>query len=293
MSTPTENLRMQLELYADGELDAVQRAEVERELETNRVARDYLDTLHELRFAAQTPFDVQAESIDFERISANVMAALSDEAQGVVKRDAELELLAMSRHDGEKLRPADEERVAHYLDVTPAAREGLQALSELREVVRMPVERAADSVDFGLLAGRIMRAVEREDGSQRAPQSAAAPSLWQQIASWFGSHRAMAAGFAGAVVALAIALPLTLSQRNQQPTINNYYVGTPSINTVGYDPGHWGSYRPGDDMHAPVVWIEADPSSLQDANDELPDEHDSGSEEHNGTQRDSGSPLGI
>jgi hypothetical protein len=293
MSTPTENLRMLLELYADGELDAAQRAEVERELETNREARDYLDTLHELHFAAQTPFDLQAESIDFDRISANVMAALDNEAPSAAKRDAELELLAMSRYDGERLRPADEERVAHYLDVTPAAREGLQALSELREVVRMPVERAAESVDFGLLAGRIMRAVEREDGPKHAPSAATAPSVWQQIANWFGSHRAMAAGFAGAVVALAIALPLTLSQRNQQPTINNYYVGTPSIDTVGYDPGHWGSYRPGDDMHAPVVWIEADPSSLQDVNGESPEGHDNGSEDENRTQPDSGSPLGI
>ncbi len=273
MTSASSDTRLLLELYADGEIDERDRAEVERLLETDESAREYLMALSEMREAISLPIERAAETVSFDDLFARVDAALGNTelCAREAARDPELEMLAMAMADGEPLADAERARVDAYLAACAPARDGVAALGEIRELVRAPIERAADRVDFDLLARRIDSALDRIDAeraTERAPVAAAAPEgLWSRFVAFVGGHRALVTSAVAAAAAAGIALSVTgggntpgdetPGQAAGTTVINNYYLSQPEIENTSAAPGFAFDVREGDpdDQIAPVIWI--------------------------------------
>lgn len=262
MAALQDHQKLQLELYLDGELDAAARTEVEALLEASEEARTWLEIVSEMRVAVSLPFDFAAESVDFDRMQSQLFARIAAESKPY---DEELEILTMAWADGELHDPRDVQRVVSYLAENPSARDFLEAQRDVRHAAIMAADRAADSVDFSAMTARIMEAV----APAPAPQVAAAPvrrrvveeqpSFWQTVVDFFMGNRVPLAGFAGVAIATMIFLPTML--QNQQPSVtNHYYLGEASVGSLKADPGHRTTVREGNDIYAPVVWIEEAPA---------------------------------
>lgn len=276
MAALHDHQKLQLELYADGELDANARAEVEALLASSAEARQWLEILSELRVATTLPFDFAAESVDFERMQSELFARLQSEPEPY---DESLEILTMAWADGELHDPREVERVVSYLADSAAARELLDVHRDVRNAALLSVNHAAEQVDFSAMTARIMEAVTPpapvHAPSKRPVIQDETPSLWQTVVDFFMGNRVPIAGFAGVALATLIFLP-TLLKSPQTNVTNHYYLGEASVEAFKAEPGHRTSVREGNDIYAPVVWIEAAP---EDANDVAPSVAEPPSEE--------------
>lgn len=257
------DLRALIELYFDGEIDGDDRVLVEQRLADDESARGYLEALKEAQLAVRLPVESAAESVSFDGLFSRVQAELGANS---LARDGEIEMLAMAWADGELSNEAEVARVQTYLDQQPAARAGIAAIGEIGELARMPIEIAADSVDFDALARRIDAAVQAEASATaqaRDAVSGAAPAaelgLWARFTEWFGVNRGAFAMAAVAALACLVMLPFAIrgaGSGGPQQVINVYEA--PMVDSVSYDQGFYGAITPGDDMVAPVVWIAED-----------------------------------
>ena len=274
-----DETRLLLELYADGEIDDGDRGRIERLLEEDAGAREYLLALEEVSNAVKLPIEMATEAISFDGLFERVMADVETPTLAV-ERSSELEMLAMMFADGEALSAADQDRVDAYLSAVPEAREGVEAVRELGELTRMPIELAAESVDFDRLAARIQDAVMAEPTAQVAPaQEASAPGLWERIVGFFGEHRGVfvSAMVSAALVAFLVPRLTSTSPQATAPTpapteVHNHYYGAYGAESVNYQPGYWGASQPGDmeDNLAPVIWIAPEPiEKVQTPTEEL------------------------
>lgn len=265
MATFQEHHKLQLELYVDGELDPSSHDEVERLLEQSQDARNYLDVLSELRIAATLPFDFAAESIRFDQMQARLFAQLQDDhvhPRKALPHDEELELLAMAWADGELHDARDIQRVLSWLAETPSARDFVEGLRDVRNASVLAAGHAADQVDFGAMTARIMSEVDPSFATVHTLHPAPAAETSRErsgIVEFFSSYRAPIAALAGIAAACAVALPFAL-RTPQTNVTNHYYLGETSIEGLKSDPGHLSTIREGNDIYAPVVWIEAAPS---------------------------------
>lgn len=286
MTTENQDIRLLLELHVDGELPPSDREEVERLLAEREDAREYVAAMREMRDTIRIPIEHAVEGASFDGLFARVM----EDVESCSVRDAELEMLLMARADGEELNRADEERVNAYLRSTPEAQEGLQSLSEMHDLIRMPIELAADRVDFDALHMRISDAIDAVDSERSSVKKTdvaeARPSFFAQILHFFGGQRGLVSA---AVAAAAVAIVMMPGRNDDTPVdvateqedeplaneagttiINNYYSG-PSVENVRYDPGYGGYFQPGDEEEdlAPVIWIAPDEKPEDLANPQL------------------------
>jgi hypothetical protein len=108
----------------------------------------------------------------------------------------------VKRHDIELMEHADGERTLRDLD--PAARDKVEAIGELGELVRGHLELSADAVPAARFE-QIWDVVDKEIGKVPAKKA----GVWSRIGSWFERYRGhVITGVvsAGAVAALAIVL---------------------------------------------------------------------------------------
>jgi len=149
----------------------------------------------------------------------------------------------------------------------------------MHDLVRMPIELAADRVDFDALHMRISDALDDVDAERARAKTKKAiverPGFFAQVLHFFGGQRGLVtAAIAAAAVAIImmprggeqtvdvapaanLAEPLTAEPGTT--IINTYYSG-PSVENVRYDPGYGGYFQPGDEEEdlAPVIWIAPD-----------------------------------
>lgn len=271
MSHLDTDIQLLIELYADGEIDPADRPRVEQALASDPAAQEYLAVVEELRQAVRLPVEAALENVSFDGLFDRVMKDAAPAATPTVLRVPELELLAMTRADGETLSDIDQDRVSAYLHATPDAADAVVGLGELRDAFVLPVEQAAERVDFEALARRIDSALDSIDAERSTTHSmtpAERRTLWTAVSAFVSDHRAV---FASALTAAAVvALMLPMIQRptatpaadtevaTPAPTvINNYYVTSPVVDSVEFEPGYWSGVTPGDadaDI-APVIWI--------------------------------------
>jgi anti-sigma factor RsiW len=273
-----------LEDSLDGRLDRDEQIELEARMKEDPRLAAHQQSVNELRGLLRSRFDNVANSVDFARIQDNVMDAVEDTSavreQAAEPRSSEMEMMAMAWADGELRDEQDRQEVLAYLERQPEAKSAAEGLSELRDLTRMPFERAQESIDFDALSHRVMDAIEEEDQATAKTESAAASrsrssaSFAETVLTWLKAPGTGAAAFVGAAVAVAILLPMLLqngtTSEQPQQVVNHYYMGAPEVESVRYDEGYWGSMSPGDDMSAPVIWIQQeeaaeDPNTEEDA----------------------------
>lgn len=267
MSHLDPDIQLLIELYADGEIDAADRPRVEAALESDPAAREYLAVVEELRDAVRLPVEAALERVSFDGLFDRVMG----DAAPTQLRNPELELLAMARADGEPLSDTDRERVQTYLASTDAAKDAVAGLGELRDAFVLPVEQAAERVDFEALGRRIetaLDAIDAERGSSTELTPQQKRSMWTTVAAFVGEHRAVFASAITAAAVVALMLPMINRPTADNPVapevaspaptvINNYYLTSPVVDSVEFEPGYWSGVTPGDadaDI-APVIWI--------------------------------------
>jgi anti-sigma factor RsiW len=273
-----------LEDSLDGKLDRDEQIELEARMEEDPRLEAHKQSVNELRGLMRSRFDDVAESVDFARIQDNVMDAIGSPNAGLEQatepRSSEMEMMAMAWADGELRDEQDRQEVLAYLERQPEAKIATEGLSELRDLTRMPFERAQESIDFDALSHRVMDAIDEEEQHAATAQPAtsrdskASVSFVDTVLTWLKAPGTGVAAFVGAAVAVAILLPILLQNEttSEQPqqVVNHYYMGAPEVESVRYDEGYWGSMSPGDDMSAPVIWIQqeeaaADSNTEEDA----------------------------
>lgn len=261
MRPPNEDRRLLLERFADGELSDAEHATVAAMLDEDADAREYVAALAELRELVALPLDAAAETVDFSGLFDRVEARLD-----APERSRALDEKVVAFADGQ-LADADKTRVSAYIDAHPGARAGFDAIRDLGEIVRAPIDAASATVDFAALARRIDAAIDRELASV-AParrEVAAQPSLWHRLLDAIGGPRAILASAVTAAAAFVILRPGTQPDPATPVEIHNHYYEMPAAETVGYDfdsiqKGFQGTFQPEDkvaDM-APVIWITAE-----------------------------------
>jgi hypothetical protein len=277
MANLTPETRLLLDLWFDGELAPADQQRAVNLSQTDPAAGAYV---HNLRLVGEL-FRIDHERAQsrvafhtlFERIASRLAATPA--------RDAELELLAMARADGERLSVDDETRVDEYLAARQDVQADLAGLSILAELARADAARAAN-VDFASMRDRLSAVLEAADAETRARRTPAAEkqSWFAAAIEWARPWQAAWASVATALVMGAVMLPLidrgaqtSDKSRDTRPTVvNNYFVGTDPaaaaamgvlVESVAYNPGHWAAVRPADPERglAPVVWIAADPDT--------------------------------
>lgn len=266
MTLPTHNKRQLLELYVDGELSAAEVASVERMLEEDPSAVEYLDALSELRTAVRMPPELALNAASFDGLFDRVMASVGVvEPSPLPARDAELEMLAMAFVDGQLTQPADVARARGYLERNPQAREGSESIQTIGALLRGTFGQAEARVDFEALSRRVERATHRIDEEQTtAARAVTTSSLLSRVLDFIGGGRAVFTSALTAAAVVAIMLPMVRQPtpetlEDKSPTvINNYFMTPPtSVESVEFQPGFWGSYQAGDPARdiAPVIWI--------------------------------------
>lgn len=256
-----------IERLIEGDLSASERSLALAELKDSEELQAHYEAVKEMRSLLHSAFDDAAARAPVEQISGSVVEHLT--MQDV--RDAELEMLAMARFDGEQLSERDNEAVDAYIDAHPQLLEGVR---EVREFSRMPIEAAADRVDFNAFSGRIMARISEDveqQASERPAVAADTPGIWSRLGAMFRGPGPALAAVAGAAVAVAVLVPALnndgpLSATPDQPqVVNNYFMTTPpEVENVRYEQGYWGAVTPGDDINSPVIWIQAEEPELLD-----------------------------
>lgn len=267
------DIRLLIELYADGELDDADRARAEQLLESDAAAQEYLLALEEMRGLVGLPIDDAAEQVSFDGLFDRVATEVGLDVAVAPERSAELDALVVAYADGQLSDAADVARAEAYLGTHAAAREGVAAQEELRDLVRAPIEYAAEQVDFDALARRIDAAVAHEMQTMRAAGPAAAeparPGFWSRVLDAIGG-RAVLASAATAAAVVMLMLPFTGDREpgGDPVQIHNHYYEFSPAETVGYqwdsiDKGFEGTFQPGDKVTdlAPVIWIAPEGSS--------------------------------
>jgi len=164
----------------------------------------------------------------------------------------------VKRHDIELMEHADGERSLRDLD--PAAREKIEAIGEVGELVRGHLELSADAVPAARFE-QIWDVVDKEIG--KAPAKPA--GVWSRIGGWFERYRGhVITGVvsAGAVAALAI----VLRGGSGDGTIASHGHGATDVTPVSYRPTEIESLdTPGgdstvfnlqdEDGPATVIWV--------------------------------------
>jgi hypothetical protein len=122
----------------------------------------------------------------------------------------------MKRHDVDVMQVADGELEDHELQRDPVARDKLDALRELGEVVRGHVELQADHVPvrrFDAIWREIDKAIDRAPVARRPTEETEVGhgrgGAWHRLSRWFDRYRGhviTGAVSAGAVAALALVL---------------------------------------------------------------------------------------
>lgn len=272
-----QDILAQIERSLDGQLNREEAAELEANMQENPALRDHLESVSELRGLLRVRFDDAANDVDWDAMSAGVLSAIEQPA-----RQADMEMLAMAWADGELHDQNDIASVKQYLRAHPDAAAATSGLSNLRDITRMPFERAHESVNFDALSARVMREIESEELAptvSRQVENDTAPakrSGFAVVLDWLRAPGTGVAAFAGAAVAIAIVLPMLLKSNAgeqapaQTPIVNNYYMTPPEVESVRYEEGYWGAITQGDDMSAPVIWIQQDEQSApSDRNDDV------------------------
>lgn len=262
MRPDAADIRLLIELYSDGELDAADMARAESVLESDASAREYLLALEEMKALVSLPIEDAAEQVSFDGLFDRVAARIDFAA--APERSAAMDALVVAYADGQLASAGEAERVRAYLGAHAEAREGVEALRELKELVRMPIEHASASVDFDALALRIRTAIDAEAAAVRfdASVQAARPGFWSRLVDFLGGRAVIASAVTAAAVVM-IMLPFTSSRSDTDPVqIHNHYYEFSPAETVGYnwdsiEKGYEGTFRPGDgrDDLAPVIWI--------------------------------------
>lgn len=281
MTPLTDEDRLFLELYADGEIDDADRVRVEAWLSAEGPHTEYLAQLREFTPILRTPIECATERARFEGLLARIDGVL--DTAPAPRRNAELEMHAMALADHETVDPAVAQRVRDYLAATPAAESAFRGIAETRDLLRLPIEQATERADFASLAARLdarIDALEREQAAARAPAPAASLGVFAAIAAWFGAHRGVLASGLAAAAATAVVLAVSgpsasdsntpADEMARQPTvINNYYIAAPVVDSMEYERGFWGSVSPGDREHdiAPVVWFEPEAAPAESPSD--------------------------
>jgi hypothetical protein len=257
---------MLLELYADGELEGDDLTRAEALVESDDGAKEYLQSLKEMHWLVAAPIEDASEQVSFDGLFARIEGALA-----TCERTAELDATALALADGEIHDAAELARAQLYIDAHPDVSDALEGVRELGELIRTPIEVAADRVDFTALARRIDAAIDREV----ALEPAAAPiadtdtqSLWAMFTEMLGANRGVVASVLTAAAVVMLMLPLTTreSAETDPVQIHNHYYTT--AETVGYewenlDKGFEGTFQPEDKDNdiAPVLWIAAEGSA--------------------------------
>jgi len=274
MNRNLTDIRRLVELYADGEIDAEEKIAAEEVLDREPAAAEYLLALRELTDVVRAPIEDATERVDFSGLFAQVMNQACASSHVGATRNAELEILAMTLADGELHDDAEIARVQAYLVAQPLARDAFEGLSELSELVRMPIEQAADRVDFDALALRIERAIDAEPTPLpvASAETSAAPGFFARLWSSISANPVFASA-ATAVVVVAIMLPFM--NKGNTPTVtndaqvasaptttvvhNHYYMAAPQ--EIIQEPGYSSMVQHGDEDSdfAPVVWFIAEP----------------------------------
>jgi anti-sigma factor RsiW len=287
MSAQTDERRLLLETWSDGELHGEDAVQVERWIAEDPACAEYAAALRDLREMVRTPICLASEEVDFSSLHARIDAALDaapSTGAATRRRDAELERLAMAHADGE-LHGSDRDRVVAYLQDSPEAQDAWEGVGELGDSVRATIEQAMQSARFDGFAARLDARIDALEGS--APVSSPAPvervGFFTQLAAFFGAHRALVASALTAAVTAGLVFTFmdpagraTASMGTelaQQPTvINNYYIAAPVVDSMEYENGFWGSVSPGDRDQgiAPVIWIEAEPADDAPSPSDLP-----------------------
>ena len=258
MTPPNSDIRMLLELYVDGELDGDDLSRAKALIESDSNAAEYVEALREMNWLVAAPIEHAAEQVDFGGLFGRIESQL-----GASERTAELDALALAMADGEVHDANELARARAYVDAHPEVADALDGMRELGELIRTPIELAADRVDFDALARRIDDAITAELAREAAAAPAAAkPSLWARFTEILGANRAVFASAATAAAVVMVMLPFTSQEGAQTDPvqIHNHYYQT--AETVGYEwddvaKGFEATFQPEDKDNdiAPVLWI--------------------------------------
>jgi anti-sigma factor RsiW len=271
MTKPTQNRRLLLERYADGELGPTEVAEVELLLDRDPAAVAYLDALAEMRTILRLPADAAADRAQFAGLFDRVMGAVeATEPTPLPARDAELEMLAMAYLDGQLENPADVARAKGYLARCPQAREGAESIATMGALLRGTFERAEARVDFEALGRRVGRALDRVDQERTQANRAIVakqPSALARLLEWIGGGKAIFAGALGAAAVALVMIPMVrpageADLEDKPATVINNFYGVPltSVESVEFQSGFQGTWQAGDPEQdlVPVIWITPD-----------------------------------
>lgn len=276
MTLTNRQKRQLLEAHLDGEVSRGDRRAVEALIHEDPAATEYLGALREVREAVRMPFEDDARGVSFDGFFDRVMARIDAEPAPLPARSTELERLAMAQADGFRLSAADSERVAAYLARTPEAREGLQSVGVMGELLRGTFEQAASRAPVGQMWSRVDRLTSPQAAVPASPVVAptAAPvrgGVLVQFSQFIGGGRTVVASVMSAAAAVLIMMPLTRPEPVATPDegddkpviVNNYYLAPPSVESVEFQSGFYGMYQPADPERdlAPVVWISPDPTA--------------------------------
>jgi hypothetical protein len=249
---------MLLELYADGELEGHDLARAESLVASDDRAKEYLESLKEMHWLVAAPIEDAREQVSFDGLFARIEGALTSS-----ERTAELDAMALALADGEIHDAVELARAQAYLAAHPEVSDAVEGVRELGELIRTPIEVAADRVDFTALARRIDSAIDGEIAQQAAAAPAPeTPSLWARFTETLGANRAMFASALTAAAVVMVMLPFTGPEgvETDSVQIHNHYYTT--AETVGYEwedleKGFEGTFQPEDKDNdiAPVLWI--------------------------------------
>lgn len=260
----SRNIEHLIERATEGSLTDDERAQLEQAAISDDALQAHVASVQELRALLNTRFDDVANDISFAQIQSNVLAAVDTEksASTAHQRTQYMDMQAMAWADGELHDPEEHQAALSYLQQHPEAASAANGLRDLREFTRLPFERAREDVDFDAMSEQVMARIDEQTATTSSPvhHEPSSSSFFDSIIDRFRSAGPLAAAFAGAAIAIIALLPLLLQQNNsanKQPNIvNHYYMGNSDVESVQYDKGYWGTITPGDDMNAPVIWIQ-------------------------------------
>ncbi len=267
---------MLLELYSDGELAGADLKKAEELIESDEGAREYLEALKEMNWLVAAPIEDAAERVNFDGLFARIEGEL---ATG--ERTAEMDALAIAFADGELHDAGELARVEAYVAAHSEVSDAVEGVRELGQLVRTPIEVAADKVDFSALARRIDRAIDAEVAAEEVEARPVKASFWARFTEMLGANRAVFASALTAAAVVMVMLPFTAREGAQTDPveIHNHYYQT--AETVGYewdglDKGFEGTFQPEDKDNdiAPVLWIA--PEGSADSWEKEPEDAPSG-----------------
>jgi hypothetical protein len=272
MTPLASEIRLLLDLYLDGELDAGDRARAEALLASNAVAQRYVANVRVVGELFRADLQAAESAMFWEGLADRAWLAATDGG-----RDAELEMLAMALVEGAPLDADDRARAEGYLQQQPAARQAIEGLPVMAAIARAAAESAVARADFSRLHARLGAELDAADRARQAtPAAAARPSFWTAFGAFVQRFQAPLSSLATAGLILGIGLPMLNSDdrdnKNTRPTVvNNYYLeapdtgSLPTVQSVSFEPGYWAAVEPGDEEAglAPIVWISAETAGIE------------------------------